>query len=417
MQALPLLQELAGTNFDDACVIRDELPRQRLRSKHQGHQHRARKTLVWFLLLFACLQCLINVAMDRWLPALRDPEYACKLEILRARLAEDSERPLLLVLGSSRVGEGFQPGVMRPREANRPKPPLVFNFALVGSGPVMELVCLKRLLKAGIRPDRLLVEVLCPVLHQHMGWSEFSWIDMRHLSLGDVLVARPYSAHPGSLLWQWLGVRLAPCWSHRYYIMSRLAPSWVLWGTRHAGFDRFDAEGWQPNPRDRVTAEEGAWGTWLALQQYHGALDHFQISPAPDRALHDLLDLCRQEQLPVQLLLMPEGSEFHAAYGEEGQRIINTYLRLLAEEYGIEVLDTRRWMPDCAFADNHHLLPAGAAAFSERFGREKLGAGEGRKAANSLAAELRLAQPRSRNEGLECNHGQARGNRLPDAAR
>ena len=385
MQALPMVREMAS---DDSCVVTNEMPRQRPRSKRQSAQRSPRRTLVWSLVLFACLQCLINVAMDRWEPALRDPEYASKLEILRARLAEDMEGPLLLVLGSSRVGEGFQPGVMRLREVNGPKAPLVFNFALVGSGPVMELVCLKRLLGAGIRPDRLLIEILCRVLHQQMAWSEFSWIDMRHLSLEDALVARRYSAHPGSLLWKWLGFRVAPCWSHRYYIISRLAPSWIPFGTRRAGFDRFDPEGWQPNPRAGVTAEERAWGTWLALQQYKAALDHFQISPAPDRASHDLLDFCRREQLPVQLLLMPEGSEFHAAYGAEGLRIIDSYLRSLAEEYGIEVLDTRRWMPDSAFADNHHLLPAGAAAFSERFGREKLGPpGEGRKAANGLAAD------------------------------
>ena len=36
------------------------------------------------------------------------------------------------------------------------------------------------------------------------------------------------------------------------------------------------------------------------------------------------------------------------------------------------VIDARRWVADDGFADAHHLLPGGAADFTNRFGREVL---------------------------------------------
>src|SRR5262249_33484984 len=42
--------------------------------------------------------------------------------------------------------------------------PLLFNFALGGSGPLKELVCLRRLLREGVRPRLVCVELAPPLL-------------------------------------------------------------------------------------------------------------------------------------------------------------------------------------------------------------------------------------------------------------
>ena len=55
---------------------------------------------------------------------------------------------LVLVLGSSRVAYGVRPGVV----PDTPQGPVVVNLALAGSGPVMELMALRRALAAGLRP-------------------------------------------------------------------------------------------------------------------------------------------------------------------------------------------------------------------------------------------------------------------------
>ena len=46
----------------------------------------------------------------------------------------------------------------------------------------------------------------------------------------------------------------------------------------------------------------------------------------------------------------------------------------LASTFNPVKFDARAWVPDEAgFTDGHHLLPAGALRFSERFGREAVG--------------------------------------------
>jgi hypothetical protein len=49
------------------------------------------------------------------------------------------------------------------------------------------------------------------------------------------------------------------------------------------------------------------------------------------------------------------------------------YLGRLCRESGAAWVDARSWVADDLFFDNHHLLGRGAAAFTERFGREAPG--------------------------------------------
>src|SRR5262249_15783281 len=73
---------------------------------------------------------------------LRDPEYGRRADHLRQRLAENPGRPLVVVLGSSRIGAGVSPAeweAMRPGTATDP---LFFNMAEVGGGPFIPLLTL-----------------------------------------------------------------------------------------------------------------------------------------------------------------------------------------------------------------------------------------------------------------------------------
>src|SRR5207245_1345658 len=86
---------------------------------------------------------------DGWLTAVRDPEFAAKLERLQARRAEAAGRPLVLALGSSRMAFGLDAASLSGDGDGQGA--LVFNFALLGGGPLLNLVVLQRLLAA----DRL----------------------------------------------------------------------------------------------------------------------------------------------------------------------------------------------------------------------------------------------------------------------
>src|SRR5947209_8176458 len=125
---------------------------------------RPRAALVWGLILFAAVQAASAAVVEWWRPEYRDPEYGHKLAGLRRRLRGEPGRPLAVVLGSSRVEMGFRPDVLPAYRPAGGPPALVHNFALSASGPVRELLALRRLLDAGIRPRWALIEVLGPIL-------------------------------------------------------------------------------------------------------------------------------------------------------------------------------------------------------------------------------------------------------------
>ena len=95
-------------------------------------------------------------------PRIRDPLYGDRLHLLqKVRNEKKQSNPtLVLMLGSSRTADGFDASRLEQRlEAGFGKPHLVFNYGMVGTGPLVELIYLQRLIKAGIKPNLLLIEV------------------------------------------------------------------------------------------------------------------------------------------------------------------------------------------------------------------------------------------------------------------
>ena len=89
-----------------------------------------------------------------------------------------------------------------------------------------------------------------------------------------------------------------------------------------------------------------------------------------DRALHEVIQLCRQEGIAVTMFIMPEGAEFRRWYPPAVRAETDVYLERLQREHGVEVIDGRTWATDDDLLDGFHLLPEGAARFTERFGQE-----------------------------------------------
>jgi len=91
-----------------------------------------------------------------------------------------------------------------------------------------------------------------------------------------------------------------------------------------------------------------------------------------DHALHDLIALCRQENIPLLFYLMPEGTIFRGWYAPAVSTRINDYLTHLSRECNVPIVDLRTWMEDKYFGDSHHLYRQGATLFTRRFGPEVL---------------------------------------------
>src|SRR5208283_2329458 len=120
----------------------------------------ARAALGWGLLLFLGTQIGFIAVVDLWHRELYDPEYIARLAALRSRVAEARDRPLLLLIGSSRTMLEFEPEWLPDLPGPDGRCPLLFNFSHLGAGPVMNLLQVRRLLADGIHPSWLVVELM-----------------------------------------------------------------------------------------------------------------------------------------------------------------------------------------------------------------------------------------------------------------
>src|SRR6476646_392089 len=130
------------------------------RIKEKGH---ARRSVAWFVLTFVLGQLAMFVALEWAVPGLRDPEFYRKLVRLRARRGERPTAPVVLALGSSRVYTGLRLPALGDT-ADAPQEPLLFNGGLLGAGPLLQLLALDRMLRAGERPDAVVMEFWPPLL-------------------------------------------------------------------------------------------------------------------------------------------------------------------------------------------------------------------------------------------------------------
>src|SRR6266567_5123517 len=121
---------------------------------------RSRTAILWAIGFFLIAQLTLVVTIERWRPDWSDPEYGTRFRHLKRRIQKEPGRPLLLVLGSSRVGNGLVADCLPPDSSQGPERPLVFNMSLAGGTPLCELLLLKRVLAAGIHPRWVVIEVL-----------------------------------------------------------------------------------------------------------------------------------------------------------------------------------------------------------------------------------------------------------------
>jgi hypothetical protein len=331
---------------------------------------RARVALLWGVLLFAGGQAGLTWSMEQWRPELSDPEYGRKLAHLREQMnAGPANRPLVLALGSSRVAMGFRPDVLDSTSA---KQTIVFNYALVGSGPVMELCCLRRLLSDGVRPQAVLVECWPPFWYQENGYAEENRLHVNRLGWSDLCLLCDYSLRSRELVHSWWQSRILPAYFGRFVLMNLLVPCWLSPHNRmDSNWRDLDEWGWLACPYPR-NAESYRIRLDQAHQYYAPIFEQFRISEVADRAHHELLTLCRREGIAVALVLMPESSEFRGWYPAPVQDQVDAYLAGLKQEFGVRIIDARTWATDGDLLDGFHLMPQGAAAYTQRLCRKAL---------------------------------------------
>lgn len=321
------------------------------------HWRRARRAVVAGLAGFALLHLGLNLALDTVRPTWRDPEYGHRLRELKPLAARSPK--LLVVLGSSRVQMGLNPAEVSLDGVT------VYNLSQAGCGPAGELLNLRRLLREGVRPDFLLVECLPPVLAGD-GPPESTLIADR-LSLTDIRDIAPVCDDPNALRRGYRAARVNPWWHYRRVLLCHAGMGgWLPWQLRPDFMWRqLQPGGWLPYFFPEVDDAKRADGFDKAKREYAPYLTNYHIAAGPERCLRELAAVCRANGIRLGFVLMPEATAFRELYPPGARETATAFLRGLADG---PVIDAGDWVADDRFADGHHLMRPGAAAFSRRLG-------------------------------------------------
>jgi hypothetical protein len=343
----------------------------------QSHANgRAKAALVWGVLAFLAGQGVLAYVVSRGHPEIRDPEYGYRLVRLREQAETMPDRPLFLILGSSRTLSGICPPSLPPWPVDAGAEPRVFNFSLLGAGPVRELMTLRRLLADGHRPKWLLIEVWPPYWPQRGYWLDEFHIMQQDLRPEDLSVVARYFTDRETALGKLATEVLVPVIGFRSNLLARcaaplLSPDQRWREQRFAFWQGGEPTGWRPW-LEHGTAEDFRARIAGVKQQTKPCLDNFSISETADRATRELLDECQRQNIKAALILMPEHSELRSWYTPAVREQVSAYLTRLRSEYQVPLFDTREWVDDDEFHDLTHMAPPAAPLYTQRLGRELL---------------------------------------------
>jgi hypothetical protein len=327
---------------------------------------RGRAALLWFVGFYALGQLAFDLVLYRWHPTLQDNCQAHKLRQLRELAAREPDRPLLVMLGSSRAQCAFQASRLNGLPGPGGKPLLAYNLGVPMAGHIHSRLHLREMLDAGIRPRVLLVEYVTPLLNEPQpdrvseeNWTLGPWLSLPHLAS-----SWPYFAHPGEKAGEWLEARTSP-W---YVFRSHLWDWWLESHSRKAiAHAERDHDPWGLRfAEPRISREERDLRLVIAHHLIGPTLRDFQVGTGPRRAMRDLLETARRERIPVVLVLMPESTAFRSWYRPEGLADALREFAELRDAFGVDAIDASRWVADDDFRDGHHVEESGARAFTTR---------------------------------------------------
>jgi hypothetical protein len=306
---------------------------------------------------------------------LRDPLYGDKYATLRRHVAERTTaagRPLtMVVVGSSRTCYGLRGELVeRELEVWSGRPAAVVNFGIPASGPITNVLSIRRLLESAERPDWIILEVLPPLIADRGPVpAEQPFLQPERLRGDDVTAVIEHDFPADDLLPRWRQAQLVPSFGYRFPLLGRLLNGYLSWQVRFDCGRHTDPTGWQRPVNDTVTPDGYCQGVAHARAEYYDLLQTLRFDTPAARAVAEAVAECRRHGTHVALLLMPEGSDFRGWYPPDVDAALIEFLRNVSRDAGAPLIDARFWLGDDAFCDSHHMLPDGAARFSNRLGR------------------------------------------------
>ncbi len=335
--------------------------------------YRARACVLWAGSLFLLCYFLVAYWVEKGPTKARDPEFAAKFERLQSRLREHPDQPLVLMLGSSRTLLMLDAGSMHFDWDGRTAQ--LFNFGMKGSGPMLELLTLERLLKSGVRPDLLLLEVFPALYNRPLDRSlEEIWFQEGRLRHAEMTELRPFHSDRRRIWRRWLRFRLQPWGGVERTLEDYLDPLGPDHPDHRGDYDMsvIDPFGYEPHFKGGITDGQREHYKEIAKTQYHPAMGAYQPATNAFAALDAILDTCKQNNLPVVMVMMPEGPFFRSFYPSGMQEGLLARFASVSKDRSVLLVNARDWLTEPELYDSHHAMPSGAAHFSRRLEHDVL---------------------------------------------
>jgi hypothetical protein len=320
--------------------------------------------LVWAVVWYVVAQLALATVKDRWRP-ISSLNECWKWPRLRQLSTQEPERPLVLMLGSSRACWAWKAGTHDGMQTPDGRKPIFYNFGIPATGPICESLYLRQMLDEGIRPRLLLIEYLPPLMRapQRGFSSEEVFISGQWTPPRQLVRAAPYLIRPVRKGRQWVEARLAPWYAFRAQLGYDI--ECLAFGKEPIFIPAVDESGWCLRP-PMLSAEERAVRLKATRDGYAAAMANFPLGAGPTKALRDLCELCRRERIPFVFVVMPECSDFRSWYSAETRAKTDGFLHDLSRSYSAEIVDANEWVADDEFEDGHHLTVRGAEEFTNR---------------------------------------------------
>jgi hypothetical protein len=337
-------------------------PRRRLAGR------RSRAALLWACGGYVILHLVFIVWADGFHPGVYDPEYDAKFQKLLKRHAEHPDRPLAVVLGSSRTVHNFRPEILPPLRDAAGGEVILFNDAHTAAGHSYYYLTYRRLVEAGVRPRWLVLEVM-PIYARKQTKTlytrtlvarEFGWFRGHH--------------ETGDLAFEYTMTRVNPWAKLCGPILRELYPALQSHAVRAVYDEAFlDLGGFNRGPN---SVNDDPEGTARRIRERVVAAGPEVPTFVPERrgdvSLRALLDLCRRHGTRVALVLSPESPAFRLNYTAASDRQVYDYVTAVAAEYGLPFIDARDWLGEADFSDGNHAVYSGQTKFTQRLAADFL---------------------------------------------
>lgn len=311
--------------------------------------------------LFALLTLALTAASETVKPEWRDPEYGYRLRALRRWQAGRPDRPLVLVLGSSRAQMGVSPVAMGFPDA--PGAPLVYNLGMRGAPPAVACLQLNRARDDGARPRAVLLFVAGNEFRSCGPVADQLWQRRATLSAGDLRRVAAYTAD-ARLAGHVRAARLNP-WASRWELAAgEFVPRWRpgAGGLEARSWEKMDAHGFVPFWTEALSDGQARELRVRAREQAE-ASNRLPPDALAVRVLRDEVARCRADGLAVAVVWAPE-SPWYRALAAPIAPAAGAFVRELAAVPGVRVFPAPEHLAEDDFVDGFHLTPDGAAKYS-----------------------------------------------------